>query len=230
MPTKSLADLIISRLHVEKMEGGVVVAGRSFRTASQCPTLILLFSGCFTVAGVVLTVLVYRPLTYTNTHYLQHLTGSQIGGPILVVVGLLFLAVGLALHIVSQRLKFPSDQAQLETDAAPATSTTTISTTSTTKSPLGRLKEYRCCWKIPWKWVRKSTKTISVRKKKVVTDLLASTEYVCMIERSYSSNSYYESYDVASFPGTYCYSIDRSLRSGGSSSSINSPVQLKTRL
>jgi hypothetical protein len=100
------------RLHVEKMEGGVVVAGRSFRTASQCPTLILLFSGCFTVAGVVLTVLVYRPLTYTNTHYLQHLTGSQIGGPILVVVGLLFLAVGLALHIVSQRLKFPSDQGE----------------------------------------------------------------------------------------------------------------------
>jgi hypothetical protein len=94
------------------MEGGVVVAGRSFRTASQCPTLILLFSGCFTVAGVVLTVLVYRPLTYSNTHYLQHLTGSQIGGPILVVVGLLFLAVGLALHIVSRRLKFPSDQGE----------------------------------------------------------------------------------------------------------------------
>lgn len=94
------------------MEGGVMVAGRSFRTSSQCPTLILLFSGCFTVAGVVLTVLVYRPLTYTNTHYLQHLTGSQIGGPVLVVVGLLFLAVGLALHIVSKRLKFPSDQGE----------------------------------------------------------------------------------------------------------------------
>lgn len=214
-----------------------MVAGRSFRTSSQCPTLILLFSGCFTVAGVVLTVLVYRPLTYTNTHYLQHLTGSQIGGPVLVVVGLLFLAVGLALHIVSKRLKFPSDQAQLETDAATTTSSTTsttttstTTTTTTTKSPLSRLKEYRCCWKIPWKWVRKSTKTISARKKKVVHDLLASTEYVCMIERSYSSNSYYcESYDVASFPVTYCSSIDRTLRSV-SSSSINSPVQLKTRL
>ena len=93
------------------MEGGVVVAGRSFRTASQCPTLTLLFSGCFLVAGVVLTVLAYRPLTASNTHYLQHLSGSQIGGPILVVVGLLFLAVGLALHIVSQRLKL-SDQGE----------------------------------------------------------------------------------------------------------------------
>lgn len=94
------------------MEGGVVVAGRSFRTASQCPTLILLFSGCFLVAGVVLTVLAYRPLTNSNTHYLRHLTGSQIGGPILVVFGLLFLGVGLAVHMVSKRLKL-SDQGEL---------------------------------------------------------------------------------------------------------------------
>ena len=103
---------LINRLRVEKMEGGVVVAGRSFRTASQCPTLILLFSGCFLVAGVALTVLAYRPLTNSNTHYLSHLSGSQIGGPILVVVGLLFLGIGLALHIVSKRLNF-SDQGEL---------------------------------------------------------------------------------------------------------------------
>lgn len=208
------------------MEGGVVVAGRSFHTASQCPTLILLFAGCFTVAGVVLTVLVFRPLTYTNSHYLQHLTGSQISGPILVVVGLLLLAVGLALHIVSRRLKFPSDQAQLESDAATGISNTSSAVTV----PITRLKRYRCCWKIPWRWMRKSTKTISARKKKAVQELLANSEYVCMIERSYSSSSYGENYDVASFPGTYCSGIDRNVRSSSIIGSISSPVQLKTRL
>lgn len=86
-----------------------ISGGRNvFHASRQCPTLILLFSGCFLVVGIVLTVLVYRPLVESNTHYLRYISGSHIAGPIVLVVGILLLAVGLALHVVSRRLQSPS--------------------------------------------------------------------------------------------------------------------------
>lgn len=106
------------------MEGGVVIAGRSFHTSSHCRVLVWLFACCFLLAGVVLTILSYRPLTNSNTHYLRHLSGSQVAGPCLVVTGLVFLGVGLAVHIVSRRLSLaapPGDDDRLVISSSPST-------------------------------------------------------------------------------------------------------------
>ena len=104
---------ILIRFRLERTDGGVVMTvsgGRNiFHTSSQCPTLILLFAGCFLFVGVVLTVLVYRPLVESNTHYLRYISGSHIAGPSVLVVGILLLGVGLALRIVSQRLQPPNN-------------------------------------------------------------------------------------------------------------------------
>ena len=68
----------------------------------QFPTLILTFSVCFLVVGIVLTVLAYRPLVYPH-HHLE-LSGSYIAGPFVLVIGLILLGVGLAVQLVAHRL------------------------------------------------------------------------------------------------------------------------------
>lgn len=114
------------RLGVERVEDGVVVAGRVFPSSSsryyhrrqgsvssglggprhQFSTLILLFAGCFVVVGTVLTVLAYRPLVIElSDHHSHHqLSGSYVAGPLVLVIGLLLLGVGLAFRLVSRRL------------------------------------------------------------------------------------------------------------------------------
>lgn len=105
MPWKffGLVDAFISRFRVEYNEGELSVAGRPVST--HCPVLILLFSGCFLIAGLMLTVLSYRPGTSSLNSYLRHLSGSHIAGPALLVIGLILLAAGLALHTVARRLQ-----------------------------------------------------------------------------------------------------------------------------
>lgn len=90
-----------------------MIAGRSFHTSSHCRVLVLLFACFFLFAGVVLTILVYRPLTDSNTHYLRHLSGSQIAGPCLVAMGLVFLGVGIAVHLIAKRLNPQGDDESL---------------------------------------------------------------------------------------------------------------------
>jgi hypothetical protein len=91
------------RFRVEHIEGELAVAGRPVST--HCPVLILVFSGCFFMAGLMLTILSYRPGTSSFNSYLRHLSGSHIAGPALLVIGLILLAAGLALQMVAQRLK-----------------------------------------------------------------------------------------------------------------------------
>ena len=88
---------------MEHIEGELAVSGRPI--SSHCPILILVFSGCFVIAGLVLTVLAYRPLTSSVNNYLRQLSGSHIAGPVLLVIGLVLVGIGLALQIVSQHLK-----------------------------------------------------------------------------------------------------------------------------
>nr|CAH7725749.1 unnamed protein product [Callosobruchus chinensis] len=96
----------ISRLRVEKIEGGLMVAG--VVVAANCQIILPIFGFLFTLVGCVLTAASYRgpgadeePERYEAR--VAFTGNSRILGPGCIVVGVLMLAAGSALCVLTRR-------------------------------------------------------------------------------------------------------------------------------
>ncbi|XP_044742788.1 uncharacterized protein LOC123305206 isoform X2 [Chrysoperla carnea] len=98
----------ISRLRVEKIEGGLMVAGVVI--AANCQIVLPVFGFLFTFVGCVLTAASYRgpgvdegPDSYANR---IALTGnSRILGPACIVIGVIMLVFGVLLCFLTRRAR-----------------------------------------------------------------------------------------------------------------------------
>jgi uncharacterized membrane protein len=98
----------ISRLRVEKIEGGLMVAG--VVVAANCQIILPIFGFLFLLVGCVLTAASYRGRAKgeDNDHYAARIafTGnSRILGPACIVVGVLMLVAGFVLCILTRRAR-----------------------------------------------------------------------------------------------------------------------------
>ncbi|CAH1991048.1 unnamed protein product [Acanthoscelides obtectus] len=96
----------ISRLRVEKIEGGLMVAG--VVVAANCQIILPIFGFLFTLVGCVLTAASYRgpgadeePERYEAR--VAFTGNSRILGPGCIVVGVVMLAAGCALCVLTRR-------------------------------------------------------------------------------------------------------------------------------
>nr|CAI5833857.1 unnamed protein product [Callosobruchus analis] len=96
----------ISRLRVEKIEGGLMVAG--VVVAANCQIILPIFGFLFTLVGCVLTAASYRgpgadeePERYEAR--VAFTGNSRILGPGCIVVGVVMLAAGSALCVLTRR-------------------------------------------------------------------------------------------------------------------------------
>ncbi|GLG97651.1 Uncharacterized protein GBIM_04375 [Gryllus bimaculatus] len=98
----------ISRLRVEKIEGGLMVAG--VVVAANCQLALPAFGFLFVLVGCVLTAASYRGPAEDEEpeHYAARIafTGnSRVLGPACIVVGLLMLAAGVGLCLLTRRAR-----------------------------------------------------------------------------------------------------------------------------
>ncbi|KAL0271215.1 UNVERIFIED_CONTAM: hypothetical protein PYX00_008385 [Menopon gallinae] len=98
----------ISRLRVEKIEGGLVVAG--VVVAANCQVALPVFGFLFILVGIVLTVASYRgpgkdeaPENYEAR--IAFTGNSRILGPACIVVGLIMLAAGVGLCLLTRKAR-----------------------------------------------------------------------------------------------------------------------------
>ncbi|CAH1373536.1 unnamed protein product [Tenebrio molitor] len=106
--TKLKCPAPISRLRVEKIEGGLMVAG--VVVAANCQIILPIFGFLFLLVGCVLTAASYRGRAKgeDNDHYAARIafTGnSRILGPACIVVGVLMLVAGFVLCILTRRAR-----------------------------------------------------------------------------------------------------------------------------
>lgn len=95
----------ISRLKVEKIEGGLMVAG--VVVANNCQIILPIFGFLFSVVGIVLTVAAYRePAEYeppeTYDERLQFTENARKLGPGCIVVGVIMLISGFTLCLLTR--------------------------------------------------------------------------------------------------------------------------------
>ncbi|XP_071444064.1 uncharacterized protein [Hetaerina americana] len=98
----------LSRLRVEKIEGGLMVAG--VLVAANCRIALPAFGCLFLLAGAVLTAAAYRgqAIGEDSDHYAARVafTGnSRVLGPACLVVGFLMAAVGIGLCFLTRRAR-----------------------------------------------------------------------------------------------------------------------------
>ncbi|XP_022913168.1 uncharacterized protein [Onthophagus taurus] len=98
----------ISRLRVEKIEGGLMVAG--VVVAANCQIILPIFGFLFLLVGCVLTAASYRGPGEGEEpdHYAARIafTGnSRILGPACIVVGFLMTAAGVGLCVLTRRVR-----------------------------------------------------------------------------------------------------------------------------
>jgi len=98
----------ISRLRVEKIEGGLMVAG--VVVAANCQIILPVFGFLFLLVGCVLTAASYRGPGEDEgpDHYEARIafTGnSRILGPACIVIGVIMLAVGIVLCLLTRRAR-----------------------------------------------------------------------------------------------------------------------------
>lgn len=107
-PAPSSAASALSRLRVEKIEGGLVVAG--VVVAANCRIALPAFGCLFLMAGAVLTAAAYRgqAIGEDSDHYAARVafTGnSRVLGPACLVVGFLMAAIGIGLCFLTRRAR-----------------------------------------------------------------------------------------------------------------------------
>lgn len=98
----------VSRLRVEKIEGGLMVAG--VVVAANCQIILPIFGFLFLLVGIVLTAASYRGpgADEEPDHYAHRIafTGnSRILGPACIVVGFLMSIAGLSLCLLTRRAR-----------------------------------------------------------------------------------------------------------------------------
>ncbi|XP_046403490.1 uncharacterized protein LOC124169052 isoform X2 [Ischnura elegans] len=98
----------LSRLRVEKIEGGLMVAG--VLVAANCRIALPAFGCLFLLAGAVLTAAAYRGqgIGEDSDHYAARVafTGnSRVLGPACLVVGFLMAAIGVGLCFLTRRAR-----------------------------------------------------------------------------------------------------------------------------
>ncbi|XP_045460159.1 uncharacterized protein LOC123670680 isoform X1 [Harmonia axyridis] len=98
----------ISRLRVEKIEGGLMVAGVVI--ANNCQIILPIFGFLFTLVGIVLTAAAYRgpaedepPENYADR--LQFTDNARKLGPGCIVVGIVMLIAGFSLCVLTKRAR-----------------------------------------------------------------------------------------------------------------------------
>ncbi|KAK6632496.1 hypothetical protein RUM43_013263 [Polyplax serrata] len=98
----------ISKLRVEKIEGGIVVAG--VVVAANCQIALSVFGCLFVLVGIVLTVASYRgpgqdeePEKYAAR--LAFTGNSRILGPACIVVGFIMLSAGISLCALARKAR-----------------------------------------------------------------------------------------------------------------------------
>ncbi|KAG8236509.1 hypothetical protein J437_LFUL012795 [Ladona fulva] len=107
-PAPTSAASALSRLRVEKIEGGLMVAG--VVVAANCRIALPAFGCLFLLAGAVLTAAAYRGqgIGEDSDHYAARVafTGnSRVLGPACLVVGFLMAAIGIGLCFLTRRAR-----------------------------------------------------------------------------------------------------------------------------
>jgi len=197
----NLADELITRLNVEQVEGGIIVAGRPFHS-NQCPILTLVFSACFLSIGIILTVLAYRPVPLHLSIYLRHFSSSHIAGPFLLVMGCIFLTVGFTMYIVMERLKPEQEDPEqvMERDGQRARRKRYLPWITTPPSRFSTSKA---------KWMSPCRGSSFFKRNQVIQDLLHNsntTEFICNSMNN-SISDFNCLGDIASFPPSYQSSV-----------------------
>jgi len=112
LPTRPNNDInkkvSICRLHVEKIDGGLMVAGVVI--AANCQIILPIFGFLFLLVGIVLTAASYRGPGENEEleNYEERIAGtanSRMLGPACIVVGSLMLFTGIVLCLLTKRAK-----------------------------------------------------------------------------------------------------------------------------